>query len=179
MRPTSVNHATMLIGEVIEVDLATALARVMIGEIESDWLGFHANRAGIGRSWHPPSVGEQVIVLAVGEELESGAIIGALYSNDRPPPVSHAGSALVFDDGTRIDYDPATKALTAILPAGGTIAITAPAGVTISGPVTIEGDVTLTGKLTASDDVIASGKSLKSHKHLGVTAGSAQSGVPA
>mgnify|MGYP007125467811 FL=1 len=43
---------------------------------------------------------------------------------------------------------------------------------------TINGDVAVQGKLTASEDVIADGKSLKSHKHLGVTTGSGVSGAP-
>lgn len=42
----------------------------------------------------------------------------------------------------------------------------------------LTGDIALTGKLTATVDVVAAGKSLIGHKHSGVTAGGAQTGVP-
>jgi hypothetical protein len=51
--------------------------------------------------------------------------------------------------------------------------------VTIVAPLTtINGDVQVNGTLTASTDVIGGGKSLKTHKHGGVTTGAGQTGVP-
>ena len=44
--------------------------------------------------------------------------------------------------------------------------------------VTINGDVHVTGTLTADTDVVGGGKSLKTHKHGGVTTGSGQTGTP-
>jgi phage baseplate assembly protein V len=51
--------------------------------------------------------------------------------------------------------------------------------VTIVSPLTtINGNVQVNGTLTASVDVIGGGKSLKTHKHGGVTVGGGQTGVP-
>ena len=44
--------------------------------------------------------------------------------------------------------------------------------------VEITGDLNVAGTVTAGTDVVGAGKSLKGHKHIGVTAGSAVSGAP-
>jgi phage baseplate assembly protein V len=188
----SARALTMAFGSVIEIDLATAKARVQIGDIESDWLPWLAPCAGFIRVWTAPALGEQVVVLASDNDIEGACIIGALFSDEVTPPADHTGITIAFDDGAIIAYDPSAKELVASLPDGGTTEITSPGGltitaeggvtmtgdVTITGAVSIEGDVDVAGKVTASDDVIAAGKSLKGHKHLGVQAGAAQSGVP-
>lgn len=47
-----------------------------------------------------------------------------------------------------------------------------------TGNVAITGDASTTGTITGNTEVIGGGKSLKDHKHGGVTAGGAQSGRP-
>jgi len=92
---------------------------------------------------------------------------------------------LRFADGALITYDSAAHALAAVLPAGGTVAITADGGVSINGPVTINGETTITGnvaisgKADVSEDVVGGGISLKNHLTTNVQPGSGKSGPPA
>jgi phage baseplate assembly protein V len=160
------------LGRVIEVDLAKALIRVAIGEIESGWIDWAALRAGDTLVWSPPSVGEQTLVVSPDGDLEGAFALGGLFSNLHPAPGNSLRELIKFKDGTVLAYDPVSHHLEVILCDGGKATITAPAGLTING------DVTLNGKLTASKDVIAAGISLKTHKHSGVQAGGAQSGAP-
>ena len=56
-------------GVVSEVDTDGALCRVQTGELQTGWINWLARRAGRSRDWWAPSVGEQVLLLAVGGEL--------------------------------------------------------------------------------------------------------------
>lgn len=160
------------IGKVIEVDLASALVRVAIGEIESDWIDFSTPRAGKTKVWLPPSDGEQVEVISPDGDLEGAHIGRSLYSDENGAPSDKPGGLIRFEDGSEVFYDPETHTLEAVLCAGGKAIITAPAGLTING------DVTVNGKIDASGDVKAGNISLQQHKHSGVQAGGTQSGVP-
>ena len=181
-------HDIIRMGTVIEIDLPNAAVRVALGDIESDWIAWSAPRAGETRVWLPPAIGEQIIVACPDNDLEAGFILGSIFCDDHPAPSITNRTLILFKDGGIIAYDPEAHQLEAILPEGGTATITAPAGITLNAKsgltinaqdgVTIHGDVAVTGKVTASDDVIGGGKSLKSHKHGGVQAGGALSGVP-
>jgi phage baseplate assembly protein V len=160
------------IGKVIEVDLAKALARVVIGEIESGWIDWATFRAGATRVWSPPSVGEQCLVISPDGDLEGAFAFGALFSEDHPAPGNSLREIIWFQDGAVLAYDPEAHHLDVQLPAGATMTMTADGGITING------DITLNGTLTASEDVVASGISLKTHKHGGVQAGGAITGTP-
>lgn len=169
-------HDAVRLGTVVELDLATATARVDIAgegeDTQTGWLTWGIGRAGETKVWLPPSVGEQVIVLCPDGDLESGVIIASLFSDANAAPANSATASITFKDGATLSYNPATNILDVALPANGRVNIMAPAGLAITG------DIALTGKLTASDDVIAAGKSLKSHKHTAVQAGAAISGPP-
>ena len=168
------------LGRIVSVDHAAATCTVEIGDLTTGELPWLAPRAGALRIWSPPTVGEQVLVLAAEGDLANGVVLPALWSDAHPAPSDSADVVhLEFADGAILAYDVAAHALTATLPGGGTAAITAPGGLTITGDVTIEGDVTLSGTLTADTDVIGGGKSLKGHRHTAVTSGTAQSGPPA
>lgn len=173
------------LGSVIETDLAGGLARVLVGDLETDWMAWLAPRAGATRVWSPPSDGEQVVVLAPDGDLGAGIILPGLFSDDHPAPGSDGRELIIFSDGAVIAYDPDAHRLEVILPPGGAASITADGGTTIHGPVTINGNLTLngdqscSGTITATADVVGGGKSLKTHKHTAVQAGSAQSGPPA
>lgn len=139
---------------------------------------FLSPRMGDARIWLPPSIGEQVLVLAPEGDAARGLVIGGLASDAHPQVGRGPGAAIEFSDGARLAYDPQTHALTIALPSGGKAAIVADGGLAIKGPVAIEGAVDVTGKLTASDDVVGGGKSLKTHLHTKVQAGAAISGPP-
>jgi len=182
-------------GTIAEVDLERGRVRVAAGEVESDWIRWGMGRAGATRSWSPPSVGEQIIFVAPGGDIAQAAVIGSIPSNAHPPAGNSLRELIQFQDGAVVAYDPEAHALEAILPAGATINIVAPGGITVlaeagvtidvgdggltvKGDVTIEGDVDLTGELRADVDVQAGTISLKEHLHSGVGAGTAKTGLP-
>lgn len=141
-------------------------------EGESPPIRWLANRAGKTKSWSPPSVGEEVLLLCPDGQIGNAVAMGGLSNNDNPAPGNSLAELVEYEDGAVVGYDPVTHALTAILPAGATALIEAPGGLTIRGDVTIE------GSLTASDDVTAGGISLKSHHHTDVQPGSGITGDP-
>lgn len=172
------------LGTVESVDLSEATCRVRVGEIVTGDIPWIAPRAGALRIWAPPSVGEQVLLVCPeGDELAGMALPG-LFSDAFTAPRSDDSFHAEFADGAWLNYEPVHHTLTVWLPAGGTADITAPGGLKITGPVTIAGKVTVTedvevaGTVKATTDVIGAGKSLKSHKHLGVQTGGGVSGLP-
>lgn len=194
-------------GKVASVDLATARCRVSIGELLTAPLPFISAKAGYDSTWHPPEVGEQVIVLAPSGELSAGFVLGGVYTTAHPAPSTSAEvSKMLFKDGTTATYDRALHSLTLDLPtAGSSLSITVNGNATIhaSGNALVEavGNATLsagavarieagtrldivapsveiTSTVTVSGDVVAGGKSLKTHKHGGVATGGGQTGMP-
>ena len=165
-------------GMVTSVDLKAGTARVQFAaELETGDLPWLAPRMGNTRLWAPPSVGEQVLVICPEADGARGIIIGSLASDTRPNPADHEGLHIAFEDGAIIAYDAKSHYLTASLPGGSTIDVKADT-IFLHGNVHVDGDIDVTGKITAGDDVIGAGKSLKSHVHKGVQAGSANSGPP-
>ncbi|EQB09678.1 phage baseplate assembly protein V [Novosphingobium lindaniclasticum] len=178
------NDHEQLTGEVIQVgtvasiDHAARTCTVQLGDLETSDLPWVALLAGRVKLWCPPCAGEQCAVLCPEGDLDNGLVLPGIYSDANSPSTSDPDVfELEFPDSAVISYNHATHALTVTLPAGGTAALTAPGGVTIEGDVAIKGNVSIEGKAEASEDVIGGGISLKSHKHTGVAAGSAQSGT--
>lgn len=166
------------IGTVASVDLAAARCTVDIAGQETPPLRWIESRMGETRIWSPPSVGEQVILLCMDGELGAGLVLRGIPSTAFPPAGNSTEEVMLFADGARIAYDPEAHRLTALLPGGSTIDITADQ-VNITGNVAITGDLDVSGTATATEDVIGGGKSLKTHKHSAVQPGSGQSGPPA
>ncbi|WP_139531129.1 phage baseplate assembly protein V [Klebsiella michiganensis] len=100
-------------GVVTEVDIVQGLCRVQSGGIQTTWLNWLTTRAGRSRTWWAPSVGEQVLLLAIGGELDTAFVLPGIYSDDNPAPSSSADAWLVeFPDGAVMSYEPETGALT-------------------------------------------------------------------
>lgn len=58
--------------------------------------------------------GEQVLILAVGGELDTAFVLPGIYSGDNPAPSASADALHIrFPDGAVIEYEPETSALTA------------------------------------------------------------------
>ncbi len=172
------------IGTVLSVDLADARCIVRFGDPDDPdpaqtgpirWL---SPRAGLTRVWSPPSVGEQVLLLCPDGQLGAAVAITGIVQDSFPPLGNSTAEMIEFADGAKITYDPEASELVAVLPAGGTVDVTADGGITLRGDVTIIGNVSVSKTLTAAEDVVGGGISLKTHKHGQVQAGSAQSGVP-
>lgn len=180
--------ALIRIGTVASVDQATATCVVTYGdpdgeEVESPPLHWLVGRMGETGIWSSPSVGEQGVILSPEGDIARAIFVPGITRDIFPPVGDSAEEVIQFKDGARVAYDPDGHALTVTLPAGSTADLTADqlnitGNVVITGNVSIDGDVTITGTLTADTDVVGGGKSLKGHKHVGVTAGGGVSGAP-
>ncbi len=167
--------ALIRVGIVASVDVEAGTCTVMLDEqdgAETQAIRWLHPRMGATRVWCPPSVGEQGLVLCPGGEIGAAVFVGGLHSAAFPPPIDEATPLIRFADGATLSYDPVAHELLLQLPSGATTVLVSDGG------VDIVGDVSLTGTLTASVDVIGGGKSLKTHKHAGVQAGSSQTGTP-
>lgn len=155
-------------GTVHAVDHAAARIRVASGDLLTDWLPWFERRAGTTRSWSPPTIGEQCLLLCPGGEMAAGLVLVGLYSDNHPAPVDEPDlHHTAYADGAVIEYDQAAHVLRASLPTGSLVNVTAPGGITLDTPL-----VTVTG------DVVASGISLVNHVHGGVTPGGGKTGGP-
>jgi len=104
-------------GSIVEADYATALFRVQIGDNTSGWLRCLTLRAGNNKSWHPPEVGESVLVLSPSGDYANGFIIPALFTGNNPPPGDNSDvHHWVYNDGAVIEYNRATHDLNVTLP---------------------------------------------------------------
>lgn len=179
------------LGTVASVDLQAARCTVKVGDLVTAPLPWLEQRAGDTRTWSPPSVGEQVMLLSPGGDPKRATVLRGVYSTAHPAPADAEKLAhTAFADGAIVEYDAVAHKLTATLPDGATADLTAPGGVHITGDTTIIGqlhvtkpaqfddDVDCNKSVTASTDCVGGGISLKDHVHSGVTAGSDPSGPP-
>lgn len=140
----------------------------------SDWLRYAEHRAGSTRTWNPPTIGETVIVLAIGGDPKNARVIGSFNTDSNPAPTLDPNkTTIVYPDGAVAEYDHQAHALDITLPAGGTAAITAPASVVIKTEVaTIDSpQTTLTGHCTVQGTLTYQG----GMKGSGVAAGATSS----
>jgi phage baseplate assembly protein V len=188
---TRTRDAALPIGELIRFGRVAEVdgGRVVIetGDVRTDQIRWVERRAGETRTYSPHSVGEQVLLLCPDGDIEGAVAIGGIACDDFPLPGDGKRELVQFSDGAVLAYDPESHTLDAALPEGATALIVASGGVTlrvqdggltIEGDVEINGDLRLTGTATADVDVVGGGKSLKDHKHTGVTAGAGVSGPP-
>lgn len=167
------------------------------------WLNWLTTRAGRSRTWWAPSVGEQVLLLAIGGELDTAFVLPGIFSDDNPAPsASEDAWHVVFPDGAVIEYEPETSALTvsgiktADVTASESITATVPLVlVKASTSITLDTpEVICTNKLTTATlevqkggtmkgniehtggSLSSNGKILHTHKHPGDSGG--QTGAP-
>ena len=176
---------------------------VQIDEITTAPIRYLNLRAGNDKTWDPPSIGEEVIVLSPCGVLEMGIAVGGLNNSDNPALSTDLNKNIrMFSDGCLISYDSQSHALEAILPSGGTAVLTATGGVTINADTTINGNLQIngstamtgnntvggsqmvqgsshsTGHFSTDADVTAGPISLKTHKTSGVKSGGDTSAEP-
>lgn len=155
------------IGTIAEVDYRRAMCRVKSGNLLTNWLPWNSGRAGEDRSWSPPTVGEQVMVLSPGGDPARAVVTTSIYSTKHPAPDDKPETDhMRYRDGAIIEYDSTRHHLRISLPAGATTEIVADAGIDVKGDMRVDGDV------------IARGISLIEHKHSDVKAGADVSGPP-
>lgn len=168
-------------GTIAEVDLATGRCVVDTGDVQTSNVRWQEVRAGDTRTWSPPTVGEQVILLCPGGEIDGAIALRGVHQDAFPPAGASLRELIQFKDGAVLAYDPEAHVLDAALPAGGTVNIIATGGVLIDatdGGVLIKGDLTVEGKIDATGDVKAGSVSLQEHKHTGVQPGGGLTGKP-
>ncbi|EUD10931.1 phage baseplate assembly protein V [Providencia alcalifaciens] len=108
-----------LIRNLIRIGIVTDVnakkgCRVQIGSLETDWLNWITLRAGNTRTMNAPSVGEQVLILALGGELTTAFVLTGIFSNENSEPTdSLTADHRTYSDGAIIEYEPATGALIA------------------------------------------------------------------
>lgn len=185
-------------GIVTEVDLVKGLCRVQTGEMQTTWLNWLTQRAGRSRTWWAPSVGEQVLILAVGGELDTAFVLPGIFSDENPAPSASADAwNIAFPDGAVIEYEPETSALTvsgiktADVTASESLAATAPrvtvkastritldtpevvcTNKLITGSLEVQRGGTMRGDIEHSGGALSSnGKVLHTHKHPGDSGG--------
>ncbi|MBE0395184.1 phage baseplate assembly protein V [Citrobacter amalonaticus] len=190
-------------GVIFETDLDAGRCRVQTGGIVTDWLQWLTARAGRSRTWWAPSVGEQVLILAIGGELDTAFVLPAIFSDDFPAPLASADAFhITFPDGAVIEYEPDTGALrvsginTADVTAKESITATVPVVMIrastrvtldtpevvctnklITGTLEVQKGGTMKGNIEHSEGSLSSnGKVLHLHKHPGDSGG--QTGAP-
>ncbi len=148
------------LGTIAEVDLTAPRVRVDTGGLTTHWLPWLECRAGTTRTWNPPTVGEQVVLLCPSGEPATGIVLGALNSDDIPAPDSSADTHVtLYPDGARIRYNHASGALeatgikTALVQASQKVTVDVPeteitGNVTIDGNLLVKGTGTITQLLT-------------------------------
>ena len=153
------------LGRIAAVDHDAARCRVQTGGNLTGWLPWLAQRAGTTRTWCPPTVGEQVIILSPSGEPAGGIVLTGLYSElVEAPSTASAEHITEYPDGARIAYNLAT----------GAMSITGIQSLTIDCPqITITGAITQTGGNLSSNGIV-----LHTHKHGGVMSGGSQTGTP-
>ncbi|AUU82706.1 phage baseplate assembly protein V [Leclercia sp. LSNIH1] len=190
-------------GVIVETDLDAGRCRVQTGGNTSDWLQWLTHRAGRSRTWWAPSIGEQVLILSVGGEMDTAFVLPGIYSDEHPAPSASADAWRVdFPDGAVIEYEPETSALiasgikTADVTASKSITATVPVvlvkaetRITLdtpevvctnkltTGTLEVQKGGTMTGDITHNGGSLSSnGKVLHTHKHPGDSGG--QTGAP-
>lgn len=185
-------------GIITEVDLKAGRCRVQTGGMVTDWLQWLTHRAGRSRSWWAPSVDEQVLLLAVGGELETAFVMPGIYANDYPAPSASADAwHVTFPDGAVFEYEPQTSALkvsgikTADITASESITASVPqvlvkasTRITLDTPevvctnklitatLEVQKGGTMSGNMTHNGGSLTSnGKVLHSHQHPGDSGG--------
>lgn len=173
-------------GTILEVDADNWLCRVKTGDLETNWINWLTLRAGSSRTWWKPSLGEQVVLLSMGGNLETAFALPAIYSDAFPPPSdSEGGSVTEYPDGGWFEYEPATgrwliKGVKSVLIEAvdnielktGRFIVTADQ-TQINSEVVINGGVTQGGGKMTSNGVVAD-----AHVHDRVKSGGDTSGGP-
>ncbi|CAO3418738.1 phage baseplate assembly protein V [Azospirillum doebereinerae] len=112
-------------GTVENADYAKARIQVRIGpDNVTTWIPWSTSRAGGDQSWHPPEIGEQVVVVAPCGDLNQACVIGSIYQDEHPAPAKQVTvSRTQWEDGAWLEYDRGTHGYSLDVPVGGKITL--------------------------------------------------------
>ena len=112
------------LGTILAVDLPRARCKVQSGRLETGWLRWATARAGTTRTWDPPTVGEQCMLLSPSGNTENGIVLFGINSELIKPPSQSADIHRPdWPDGALCEYDHATHTWRLVLPKEGRIVI--------------------------------------------------------
>lgn len=146
------------LGTVAEVQHAKPpRVRVKTGGITTDWLPWVERRAGGTRTWSPPTIGEQVLLLCPSGEPRNGVVLCGIPSDDIDVP-SHSADETVtlYADGATTTYNHAsgTLSVTGIQK----VIVEAATSVLVKCPdTTFDGDVTVKGLFSYQNGIAGKG----------------------
>lgn len=87
-------------------------AKVAIGSMVTDFLPvFQAHANSYAVSFSPIRVGEQVLVLPVHDELNSGVVLRGLYQSSYKTDATDKKVHISFEDGIKMNYDSSSSCL--------------------------------------------------------------------
>ena len=87
-------------------------AKVAIGSMVTDFLPvFQAHANSYAVSFSPVRVGEQVLVLPVHDELNSGVVLRGLYQSSHKTDATDKKVHISFEDGIKMSYDSSSSCL--------------------------------------------------------------------
>lgn len=87
-------------------------AKVAIGSMVTDFLPvFQAHTNSYAVSFSPIRVGEQVLVLPVHDELNSGVVLRGLYQSSHKTDATDKKTHISFEDGIKMSYDSSSSCL--------------------------------------------------------------------
>lgn len=99
--------------------------RVQMGELNTGWLQLATLRSGSTKTWNPPTVGEDVLVVAPSGDLESAIAILSINSQQNPAPCTDPNiTRTIFKDGAQHDYDHEQHQYDITLPSAGQFTLT-------------------------------------------------------
>lgn len=129
------------IGIIFEIDYQTAKARVKIGDLETNWLPWVNANSQNNKSWNPPQIDEQVIILSPGGELNQAVILPSLYKNNAAENSADIQS-IVYKDGSKISFDHKAGNLDLDIKGNATIKVTGNANIEAVN-ITLKGNINL------------------------------------
>ncbi|WP_337263327.1 MULTISPECIES: phage baseplate assembly protein V [unclassified Serratia (in: enterobacteria)] len=167
------------LGTVDSIQMDPPRVRIATGGLVTTWIPWLTLRAGSAVTWWPPTIGEQVIVLAANGELTTAVALLGLYGEAAPAPSdSNTANITRYPDGAQVSYDPASSTgdFTGVadlhIDASGTLHIDA-TRVILNADVVINGSVTQGGGAMTSNGIV-----VHTHQHGGVKSGGDTSGGP-
>ncbi|QKL50910.1 phage baseplate assembly protein V [Ralstonia solanacearum] len=104
------------LGTVAEIDyVATPRVRVKTGGLLTTWRPWAERRAGATRTWCPPTIGEQVLLLCPSGDPSNAIVLCGISTDDNDVP-SHnpAETVTQYPDGALVRYNHATGVLSVL-----------------------------------------------------------------
>lgn len=142
-------------GSVTALQVRPPRVRVSTGGIETDWICWGERRAGSrAKTWSPPSVGEQVVLLCPEGDIGQAIVVCSINSDSQPAPADAADiERTVFGDGSVVEFDADTSTLTVNAGQGRVVVICDAATVTAASTVELDTpQVNCTGKVSIAEE---------------------------